>query len=87
MGKVVIIEGRKFTGDKEIAAANADITRAFQEVDGIPETTSALTSTTDADETTTTSRTWWSPPSSTEATTHSTTVSTTAAEGDEPGED
>ena len=24
MGKVVIIEGRKFTGDKEIAAANAD---------------------------------------------------------------
>ena len=24
MGKIVIIEGRKFEGDKEIAAANAD---------------------------------------------------------------
>ena len=72
---------------QSVAAANADITKAFREVDGIPETTTALTTTTDADETTTTSRTWWSPPSSTEATTVSTTVSTTAEEVDEPGEE
>ena len=61
---------------QSVSAAHADITKAFQEVDGIQEVTTAVSTTFAADETTTASRTWWSPPSSS---TDSTTTAVTAA--------
>ncbi|MBQ3940523.1 MAG: PASTA domain-containing protein, partial [Oscillospiraceae bacterium] len=64
-----------------VSNSNADVTKAFREVDGLIEVSTSYSWSGGSDETTSTSRTWWSPSST--ASSSSSTTATTAAGNDD----